>query len=293
MLNWDDMRYLLAVARSGSMSGAARLLEVNHATVIRRIRSLEEQLGTPLFDRIGHNYSITPAGQVAFDAAEQMETQSVGVERMVLGQVAGLSGTIRVTAPDPLIKSFILPGLSLFSERYPEILVDLSPSMRSYDLGSREADVAFRVTTSPPEDLVGSKIVNLMMAVYVPAGSNMVAADIEKVIVMSTQDDYLPDWATRYCPRARPGLVTDSPPLELEAIKQGFGAGRLPCGMGDGDPGLERVPDIPLEEGSQLWMLTHVDVRSNARIRVFRDFMLEYMEERSDLMQVLSGNLAT
>ena len=78
MMNWDDLRFLLAVARSGSMSGAARALKVNHATVIRRVRSLEEQLGTSLFDRVGHTYVITPAGQVAFDAAEQMEEQSTG-----------------------------------------------------------------------------------------------------------------------------------------------------------------------------------------------------------------------
>ena len=69
MINWDDLRYLLAVARSGSMSGAARALDVNHATVIRRVRSLEKQLGSSLFDRIGHTYVITPAGQVAFDGS--------------------------------------------------------------------------------------------------------------------------------------------------------------------------------------------------------------------------------
>ncbi len=291
MLNWDDMRYLLAVARSGSMSGAARLLEVNHATVIRRVRSLEDQLGTALFDRIGHNYVITPAGQVAFDAAEKMELQSVGVERQVLGHVSDLSGTIRVTAPEPLGRDFLLPATAQFMSLYPQIMVDLSFSMRSYDLGLREADVALRVTDTPPEDLVGTKIATLIMAVYVPAGSGLRAKDIDKVIAMSTLDPQTPGWASRYCPQARIGLITDSPSLEVEAIKQGFGAGRLPCAMGDKDPELERVSDIPLEDGSQLWMLTHVDVRSNARIRVFRDYMLDFMAEREDLMKGFSGSL--
>ena len=117
MLNWDDLRFLLAVARSGSMSGAARELDVNHATVIRRIRSLEEQLGTTLFERHGHSYVITPAGQVAFDAAERMEAQSVGVERQVIGQATALSGRIRVTAPEPMGRTFLLPAIREHSHR--------------------------------------------------------------------------------------------------------------------------------------------------------------------------------
>ncbi len=289
MLNWDDMRYMLAVARAGSMSGAARQLGVNHATVIRRIRQLEEQLGTAVFDRIGHNYVITPAGQVAFDAAEKMETFSVGVERQVLGQVAELSGIIRVTAPEPVGKSLLLPTVTEFMQLYPDILVDISLSMRTYDLGVREADVAFRVTEQPPPDLVGVKISHLMMAVYVPAGSALHAAQIDKVIVNANTDGKTPDWAGRYCPRASVGLITDSPPLELEAVKQGFGAARLPCAMGDQDPELERVLDIPLEMGSQLWLLTHVDVRTNARIRVFRDYMIDYLEQRPELVARFRG----
>ena len=285
MMNWDDMRYLLAVARAGSMSAAARGLDVNHATVIRRIRSLEQQLGCTLFDRIGHSYAITPAGQVAFDAAERMEAQSVGVERQIIGQVTELSGTIRVTAPDSMGRDFLLPALQDFTQRYPDILVDLSLSMRTYDLGLREADVAIRVTEHPPEDVVGSKVATLALAVYGPAGKKLNAADIDKVISMGPAESPLPDWAQRYCPTARVSLITDSPGCEADAIVQGFGFARLPCGIGDLDDSLQRVLDIPLEQGSQVWLLTHVDVRTNARIRVFRDFMLENFADRSALME--------
>lgn len=132
MTNWDDLRYLLAVARAGSMSGAARTLNVNHATVIRRIRSLEEQLGSSLFDRIGHAYAITPAGQVAFDAAERMEAQSAGVERQVIGQATDLTGIIRVTAPEPMSETFLIPLVREFAAVYPDILIELSLSMRIY-----------------------------------------------------------------------------------------------------------------------------------------------------------------
>jgi DNA-binding transcriptional LysR family regulator len=285
MVSWDDMRYLLAVAREGSMSGAARMLGVNHATVIRRIRSLEGQLGTVLFDRVGHSYVISPAGQIAFDAAEQMEAQSAGVERQIVGQVTELSGPIRVTAPEAMGSHFLLPVLKSFRERYPEILVDLSLSMRTYDLGMREADVAIRVTDTPPDDVVGSKVATLGMAVYGPAGALRSAPEIDQVISLGPAGSPLPEWAQRHCPGARVSLITDSPGLEAEAVKAGFGYARLPCAMGDIDKALERVPEIPVEAGSQVWVLTHVDVRTNARIRVFRDFMLEAFRERGALWQ--------
>ena len=203
MMNWDDLRYLLAVARAGSMSGAARALKVNHATVIRRIRSLEEQLGASLFDRVGHTYVITPAGQVAFDAAEQMEAQSTGVERQVVGQATDLSGIIRVTAPEPMSETILVPLVREFTSRYPDICIELSLSMRVYDLGMREADVAFRVTNNPPQDVVGTRLVRLAMAVYAPAGSALVAADIKDVNPVTTGDPSTVDWKARNAPAAR------------------------------------------------------------------------------------------
>jgi DNA-binding transcriptional LysR family regulator len=273
MNNWDDLRYLLAVARSGSMSGAARMLNVNHATVIRRIRSLEQQLKVSLFDRIGHNYVITPAGQAAFDAAEQMEAQSSGVERQVLGQATDLSGTIRVTAPEPMSETILVPLIKAFSREYPDILIDLSLSMRVYDLGMREADVAFRVTLNPPGDVVGTRLVQLAMGIYAPAGANMKAADIREVITFSAGDPSTEDWKSRYAPQARISFQADSATTVLHAIRAGMGAGRLPIAIGEASEGVERILDIPLEQGMDVWLLTHVDVRTNARIRVFRDFV--------------------
>ena len=161
----------------------------------------------------------------------------------------------------------------------------LSLSMRAYDLGMREADVAIRVTDQPPEDVVGSKIGTLAMAIYGPAGSELSAEGIDKVISMGPFEGSLPDWVAQYCPTARVCLVTDSPGLLADAVKEGFGVARLPCAMGELDDGLQRVSDIPLEMGSQLWILTHVDVRTNARIRVFRDFMQEYLSDRLALME--------
>ncbi len=285
MTNWDDLRYLLAVARAGSMSGAARALEVNHATVIRRIRSLEEQLGANLFDRIGHSYQITPAGQVAFDAARRMEGQSMGVERQVIGQATDLSGTIRVTAPDPMCGPFLIPAIREFTDRYPDILIELSLSMRPYDLGMREADVAFRVTSKPPEDVVGTRLANLTLAVYGPTGAGIRVADIDRVVVISAPGDPDSLWYESYIKDARVTLVTDTPAAAVEAVKGGFGVCRLPLAIGNFDTGLERVEDIPYSDGVDVWLLTHVDLRTNARMRVFRDHMQEFFARTRHLVE--------
>ncbi|MDJ0877263.1 MAG: LysR family transcriptional regulator [Halieaceae bacterium] len=280
MLNWDDLRFLLAVARSGSMSGAARELDVNHATVIRRIRSLEEQLGTTLFERHGHSYVITPAGQVAFDAAERMEAQSVGVERQVIGQATALSGRIRVTAPEPMGRTFLLPAIREFNQVYPDILIDLSLSMRSYDLGMREADVAFRVTDNPPQDLVGNKLATIELAVYGRRGDELDPARVSGVISIEHLLQERVAWEEAWFPEARTTLVTDSPAVAADAIKEGFGVSMIPTAIGEPDPELERLPDIPVQANGEIWLLTHLDIRSNARMRVFRDFIQEYFSKR-------------
>ena len=278
MLNWDDLRFLLAVARSGSMSGAARELGVNHATVIRRIRNLETQLGSRLFERNGHSYAITPAGQVALDAAERMEAQSVGVERQVVGQATALSGTIRVTGVEPMGRTFLLPVIREFTGLYPDITIDLSLSQRAYDLGMREADVAFRVTEQPPQDLVGKKLATLELGVYTRAGASLDPADITEIVSLVHLKNMDIHWEDRYFPDARVSLITDSPAVAADAVLEGFGATMLPLAVGEMYSELARIPSIPSVKGSEIWLLMHVDVRTNARMRVFRDFVQDYFE---------------
>jgi DNA-binding transcriptional LysR family regulator len=290
MLNWDDLRFLLAVARSGSMSGAARELDVNHATVIRRVRNLEEQLGSRLFERTGHSYAITPAGQVAVDAAERMEAQSVGVERQVVGQATALSGTIRVTGVEPMGRTFLLPAIREFTALYPDITIDLSLSQRAYDLGMREADIAFRVTDEPPLDLIGKKLATLKLGVYTRAGTPLDPGQIHEIISIEHLKKQGYDWEEQYFSEARVSLVTDSPAVAADAVLLGFGATMLPLVMGEMDPGLARIPDIPTIKGSEIWLLTHADVRTNVRMRVFRDFMQEYFGNYRNYLEGPAGD---
>ena len=275
MLNWDDLRFLLAVGRTGSIAGAANQLEVNYATVTRRIKGLEERLDTHLFERHDGSYVLTPSGEVAFKAAERMEAQSIGVERQVLGQAQDLSGLIRVTAPEAIGRSFLLPAVREFNSLYPDIVIEVSLSMRAYDLGMREADIAFRVTDSPPEDLIGTRLATVEMGVYTLLGDSLQPEDVDAVISVEPISK-VTNWEQRWFPNARVTLITDSPTLAADAVKEGFGVTMIPIAIGGLDPLLERMPSIPRLEGQGFWLLTHLDVRSNARMRLFRDFMQEY-----------------
>ena len=195
---------------------------------------------------------ITLAGQVAFDAAERMEAQSVGVERQVLGQATALSGKIRVTAPEPMGRTFLLPGIREFNKIYPDILVELSLSMRSCMTSVvREADIAFRVTDNPPQDLVGNKLATVQMAVYTRKGDSLDPADVNQVISIEhllLQERLAGEEA--WFPEAKVTTVTDSPAVAADAIKEGFGVSMIPVAIGELDPGAGTHPGIPAYEGA-------------------------------------------
>jgi len=275
MLNWDDLRFLLAVGRLGSISGAAERLDVNYATVLRRVRGLEKQLGTQLFERHEGKHLLTPSGEVAYEAAKRMEAQSVGVERQVLGQAMDLSGRIRVTAPEAIGRSFLLPAIREFNRLYPDIIIEVNLSMRPVDLGMREADIAFRVTDNPPEDLIGTRLATVELGVYTLKGDERAVEEVDALVSVEPVTQALP-WEAQWFPHARVALVTDSPTLAADAIKEGFGVSMIPIAIGGLDPMLQRMSGVPIVSGQGFWLLTHRDVRSNARMRLFRDFMREH-----------------
>lgn len=280
MTNWDDFRFMLAVARNGSMSGAARELDVNHATVIRRIKGLEEQLNCTLFDRSGRSSVVTPIGEVVLEAAQRMESESMRLQRRIEGQATDLAGLVRLTAPEPMSRQFLIPAIREFRAIFPDILVELDLSQTPLDLSQREADIAIRVTDQPPEDLIGKRVARLSFGIYGPAGAEMSAADVTQVIAPRAGFEPMNSWVERLFPNAEVTLITDTFPTMIDAINAGMGVARLPMAMGERSRRLERIPDTPIEAGQNIWLLSHVDLRSNARIRVFRDFIQDYFKTR-------------
>lgn len=163
---WDDLKTIMAIARAGSLSGAARRLSVSHATVFRRLGNIEQRLGAKLFERAHTGYTPTPAGEEMAAAAERIDVEVLGVERRVAGQDLRPSGTVRVTTTDTLLIGLLSPIFAAFRAAHPEISLEIAVSNQLFSLTRREADIAIRPSSTPPEMLIGRKIGVIAQAVY-------------------------------------------------------------------------------------------------------------------------------
>ncbi len=166
MNDWDDIRYFLEVARSGNVTGAAKQLGVNHSTVSRRIRALEEKHGVRLFERISSGYEMTAAASNIFELALQIESQNHQVSRQLFGQDQRLQGELNITMPHDIFDYCLADDLALFHLQQPDIQLNLHVSKGLKNLAAREADVAIRLTPAPPDYLIGTEIAKLQHGFY-------------------------------------------------------------------------------------------------------------------------------
>jgi DNA-binding transcriptional LysR family regulator len=165
MLDWENLRYFLALSNSGTLLGAARILGVEHATVSRRVALLEEQLQTRLVDRRGRRIALTKEGERIAAMARQMEDQALAISQVTLSQDR-LAGTVRISAP-PALSSVLLPGpIAGLRQRHPGIEVTVVGEKRYASLGRREADIAVRLTRPEQGDLTVTRIGGIAFNFY-------------------------------------------------------------------------------------------------------------------------------
>ena len=277
-INWDDLHYCLAVVREGSVTAAARKLGVNHTTVSRRITALEQELSATLFDRSTAGWLLTPFGESILGAMEQMDEEVHSIRRHATADRKDLSGHIRVTAVDACIQSLLLPGLRTFTRDHPEITIDLISSDVAFNLAVHEADIAFRATNEPPPNVLGTRIGNFAVSVYAtPQLIKQYATDPDSVGALTWLGDghTRPQWLPRLFPNMTVRCTYNSLSIASDLTRAGMGFALLPCGLGDVAPELRRVQPGFHEQGMDFWVLSHIDLRTTARLRIFRDFMLE------------------
>jgi DNA-binding transcriptional LysR family regulator len=166
MLAWDDLRFVLAIARSGNLRAAAAALGVNHSTMFRRLNTAEAALGAKLFERLATGYRPTDAGQRLVEAAERIETEALALDRELTGRDTRLTGTLRVTASETLAFGTLTGEIARFRERHPGIVVEMLVDNRVLDLSRREADVALRATRPTQGDLFGRKLADVRWCFY-------------------------------------------------------------------------------------------------------------------------------
>jgi len=286
-MNWDDMRLFLAVARTGSISGAAKQLGVQHSTVSRRMRSLEEKLGARLIERKKSGYELTVAGENVKQSAIRIEREMLGVDELLLGKDANLIGSLRVTAINNMASSVLMPMFAQFSVKHPMVDLHINVSNTDASLSQREADIAIRLTNTPTDTLIGKRLVTVASTIY---GSRQYLKEIKQ---QATEPQWIgvnccvfhKTWTRQNCSHQSHHFYSDDTLLTLSAIKEGLGISFLPCFLGDADPLLERYcePDAQHELG--LWILLHPDLKRTARVLAFRDHMIQSVRQKKNLFE--------
>ncbi|MFK0165803.1 LysR family transcriptional regulator [Rhizobium sp. NPDC090279] len=280
-IDWNDLRHVLALARGGSFAAAGRALRTDATTVGRRLRILEERLGTPLFSRdAGGAMSPTPTGEIAVAKAETIEAEVMALSGALDAADPMALGRVRLTAAPSFLSRLLIPALPGFLARHSGLQLELIGDARNFSLTRREADMALRLAR--PADMANGRVVarriaTLDYAVYVAAGQESHAEDLPWIVYEDAMM-HLPHarWIAAQAEktgRTSPLVVNDAEAL-LQAAAAGLGRALLPKILAESAEGICRVDsgdrNPPLRE---MWLLTHAELRQLVRIRAVSDWL--------------------
>jgi molybdate transport repressor ModE-like protein len=276
-LDWEDVRFFTALARHGSLSAAARLLGVNHATVSRRIAALEGSIGAQLFERRPSGYELTADGRAVLSAAAEMENAALSLT--LHGQVETISGLVRIAATPSLAECFLVPRLKSLTEAHPDLDVELLADRRVVSLNRHEADIALRLGRPEQSELIGQRVVTLRFGLYAtPEVRNAFTGTADaRFIGFDETGAHLPEavWLRRQVPDLRLAFRGNGQMGQAAAARAGLGIAVLPHFIGASDPALVAVPFAETPPSRELWMLTRNDSQRIARLQVVKAFLVE------------------
>lgn len=281
-MNWDDIRLFLAIARQGQILGAARTLGINHATLARRLTTLEDSLGTRLFIRRTNGCDLTAEGEALLDRAEAMESAALAAQAGIGGTDAAISGTVRIGTPDGFGVAFLAPRLAALRARHPQLRIELVPVARGFSLSRREADIAITVARPTEGRLVARKLVDYRLGLYASAdyierhGAPETAPDLRQHSLVGYVDDliFTPslDYVREIWKDWRSDIAISSALGQTEAVRGGAGIGILHDFLAR--PHRELKPVLPhLGVMRNYWTVMHEDVRAIARVSVVAEFI--------------------
>jgi DNA-binding transcriptional LysR family regulator len=289
-MQWDDLRYVLAVARSGSASRAAQLLGVNQTTVLRRLDALEAAVGAPLFERRTSGQTLTRAGEVVAAAAERMEREARTLSTALAAQQRTLAGSVRLTASEVIDICLVSPCLRSFHARYPAIMVEVICTNDRLDIARGEADVALRAGVAPEgSGIVARRLPDIHWTVYCSRGY---AAERGKpgsreqirghdIVGLEGKMAQLKGWSwlAASAPDAVIRLRSNSLINLASNLKAGLGLGTLPVIMGDTEPELIRCFPPPPELCAELWLVVREEVKAQPHVRALTEFLAGFIRE--------------
>jgi DNA-binding transcriptional LysR family regulator len=283
--NWDDLKIILYLVRLGSLAAAANALGVNYTTVARRITAAEARLGTRLFDRLPGGYVPTDAALEAARFAARMEEQENAFRRQLAGSQRHLSGAFAITAPPLLIAPHLASVIERFLTKHPLIELTVRATNDLLNLNNREAELAIRISNKPGDNLVGRRLARQQNASFAaPDVADRIRRDPDRRI------DWigLPEWRTppkaslvRY-PNARIRIRFNDMASIVEAAQAGLGVARMPLFLGRGSGGLEQVPVLAAQKYADIWVVSHRDLKSSAKVQAFKDVLIPYFKAHAE-----------
>lgn len=286
MLDWNDLRYFLAVADHGSTLAAGRWLRVSQTTVARRIAALEEALGLTLFEKRQAGYVLTPAGEGLLERARRVEEAAEGFGEASAALVRDCSGMVRITTQEIFANTLLSPILKELHELHPQIVIEIDTQQKILDLGAGEADIGLRSTAAEqPAGIVGRSLGIDDWTLYCSReyaeqhGVPRTREELKRHSIIGGGGGKLwvhyEAWLRKLGLEDRVAMHHATSTGLLSGVRSGFGLGVLPCIVADAEPDLIRCLPPRTDHGRQMWLLTHERVRHTPRVRLVIDFLYE------------------
>lgn len=274
-MNWDNLRYVLMVANKGSISAAARELNVNRSTVLRRIDNFQASLNCRIFERSDSGYALTAEAEQIINAAREVEATLFDIQRQVAGQELKLEGELRVTTTEAFTLAMLTPHFASFREKHPHIVVSVLNSNNMLDLTRRDADIAIRPVSSPDSGLVAHRLQDVKFAAYASPSylkQNPVNGLFDNRWIGfadSLRSVPIGSWFENKIDTKNICMRCDSFVTMRVAAEAGIGVAVLPRFLGDHSDDLVQVETFNPGLNTGLWLLAHPDLARSARVKAF------------------------
>lgn len=282
---WDDIRFFVAVARAGSLSGAARALGVEHSTVARRVSLLEARIGVRLFDRLPRSWSLTSEGEALLLPAQRLEHEALAFARAA-SAATSLEGAVRVSAPPSFASNFLLPQLCTRADRWQGIALDIVGEVRSANLHRREADIAVRLMRPSEPGLAARKLGEVAFRLYgAPAWRKRPPAQWRFLGFGDPLSEVPHQRVLSALAGERPFVLRSNDLIALHnACRAGLGVAMLPSFLAAGDKSIVRLAGIEEPVMREVWSAVHPDVRRSPRVRLVAELIAECVRDNAQAL---------
>lgn len=288
-LKWDDFRIILAIGKTSSLSGAAKVTMLSHATIFRRLADVEDRLGVKIFWRNRDGYSPTEIGKDILSTASKMDEEITRCQRKISGQDISLEGLIKITTTDTLLHGLLGKHINSFKLSHPKVKIEIVIANDIIDLSQRNADIAIRPVNISSKNIIGQKIGAIEQAIYTHVDNVEITDkedDLYNLISSDSEMGYInhEKWFAQHNSASNNFISTNSILGNYSLIRSGHGYAILPCYLGDSDNMLKKASRNITELKYNLWIFTHADLRNNNKVKYFIEHMATNLKNNLSLL---------